>query len=88
MSPYELKVSASATRALMRLPEAASAAMIEFMTGSLLENPYRVGKKLGLELEGYLGARRGAYRVIYRVEDERVVRVVRIDHRADIYRSR
>lgn len=85
---YELKVSASAARSLARLPEAASAAIIEFMFGPLVENPSRVGRQLGLELEGYLGARRGVYRIIYRVENDRFVRVVRIDHRADIYRSR
>ena len=88
MAAYELKVSASAARALIRLPEAASAAIIEFFTGPLLDNPHRVGKPLGLDLEGYYGERRGAYRIIYRVEEERVVRVVRIDHRADVYRSR
>jgi mRNA interferase RelE/StbE len=86
--PYELKLSSSAERSIVRLPEFAAAAIISFMTGPLLENPHRVGKALNLELEGYLGARRGAYRVVYRIEDERIVRVLRIDHRADIYRSR
>jgi mRNA-degrading endonuclease RelE of RelBE toxin-antitoxin system len=85
---YELRVSANASRALARLPEAAATAIVEFMSGSLLDNPHRVGKRLRLELEGYLGGRRGAYRIVYRVEDERFVRVVRIDHRADIYRRR
>jgi mRNA-degrading endonuclease RelE of RelBE toxin-antitoxin system len=83
-----MKLSASAARALVRLPEAAATAIVEFMFGALLENPHRVGKPLGLELAGYLGARRGAYRLIYRVEGERIVRVVRIDHRADIFRPR
>ena len=32
---------------------------------------------------------RGAYRVIYRIDGtERMVHVVRIDHRADVYRTR
>ena len=73
---------------LIAIPEAAAAAIIEFMTGALLENPRRVGKLLGLELEGYLRPRdAGAYRIVYRIEDEQIVRVVRIDHRADVYRS-
>jgi mRNA interferase RelE/StbE len=86
--PYELKVAASAERTLARLPEFAAAAIVEFMTGALTENPQRIGKELGLELAGYYSARRGAYRVIYRIEGDTVVRVVRIDHRSDVYRSR
>jgi mRNA interferase RelE/StbE len=88
VAEYELKLSAPVVRALLRLHEAAATAIIEFCAGPLLENPRRVGKPLGLELHGYLGARRGAYRIIYRIEGERVVRVVRIDHRADVYRPR
>ncbi|MDO8848829.1 MAG: type II toxin-antitoxin system RelE/ParE family toxin [Coriobacteriia bacterium] len=88
MSAYELRLAASAERALARLPEFAAAAVVEFITGPLLENPERVGKRLSLELEGYLSARRGAYRVIYRIADGAAVHVVRIDHRADVYRRR
>lgn len=89
MSAYELKVAASVERTLARLPEFAAAAIVEFMTGPLLENPQRVGKPLMLELAGYCGARRGAYRVVYRIDEtERTVLVVRVDHRADVYRAR
>lgn len=91
MGGYELQVAASAERALARFPEAAITAIIEFMTGPLLADPQRLGKplKLELELEGYFSARRGAYRVIYSIDDaECVVRVVCIDHRSDVYRPR
>jgi mRNA interferase RelE/StbE len=71
------------------LPLAVAAAVTEFLTGSLLDNPHRVGKPLTRELSGYHAARRGAYRVIYRIDKpERTVHVVRIDHRADVYRAR
>jgi len=89
MAAYTLMVASSAERMLRRLPEAAASAMVEFMTGPLTENPTRVGKPLMFDLEGYLSARRGPYRVIYRIDEaERTVRVVRIDHRADVYRTR
>jgi mRNA-degrading endonuclease RelE of RelBE toxin-antitoxin system len=40
-------------------------------------------------LEGLRSARRGAYRVIYEIEEaEHVVIVHRIDHRATAYRPR
>ena len=88
MPAYELRLAASAERALARPPESAAAAVVEFITGPLLENPQRMGKRLGLELQGYWSARRGAYRVIYRIADESLVLVVRIDHRSDVYRRR
>lgn len=89
MEGYELRLAASAERALARLPEFAAAAIVEFVTGPLIEEPHRLGKALGLELEGHLAARRGVYRVVYTVDDAQgVVRVVRIDHRSDVYRPR
>lgn len=89
MAAYRLMLASSAERMLTRLPEAAAAAMVEFITGPLLEDPARLGKPLMFELEGYLSARRGPYRVVYRIDEaERTVRVVRIDHRADVYRAR
>ena len=89
MAAYELVVAASAARILARLPEYAAAVVVEFITGALAENPHRVGKPLLLELDGYHSARRGAYRVVYRIDDEEMrVFVVRIDHRADVYRTR
>lgn len=87
MTGWRLEVAASAARSLARLPETVAAAVVEFLVGPLVESPLVVGKPLRREQAGYLSARRGAYRVIYRVdEDERVVSVVRIDHRADVYR--
>jgi mRNA-degrading endonuclease RelE of RelBE toxin-antitoxin system len=71
------------------LPLAVAAAVTEFLTGPLLDNPHRVGKPLTRELDGYYSARRGAYRVIYRIDKTaRIVHVVHIDHRADVYRTR
>nr|WP_241834611.1 type II toxin-antitoxin system RelE/ParE family toxin [Pseudofrankia asymbiotica] len=47
-----------------------------------------MGKPLVRELSGHHSARRGAYRVVYRIDDRaRTVRVVRIDHRSDVYHS-
>ena len=47
------------------------------------------GKPLSRELAGYHFARRGAYRVVYRIDDAaRVVHVVRIDHRSSAYHTR
>lgn len=74
----------AARRAIERdLPEAVAAA-VEFLYGPLAENPQRVGKTLRFELEGRWSARRGQYRVIYRIDDGLVVvEVLKISHRAD-----
>jgi mRNA interferase RelE/StbE len=72
-----------------RTAVAVAAAVTEFLTGALLDNPHRVGKPLTRELAGYHSARRGAYRVVYRIDEPaRTVHVVRINHRADVYRTR
>jgi mRNA-degrading endonuclease RelE of RelBE toxin-antitoxin system len=79
---------APARRQLDRLPESAAAAIVETLR-ALAENPRRLGKPLALELEGRFAARRGPYRVIYEIDEaEKLVRVVAIGHRRDIYRRR
>jgi mRNA interferase RelE/StbE len=91
---YTLSLASSARRVLVEGPPrglalAVAAAVTEFLTGPLLDNPHRVGRPLTHELRGYHCARRGAYRVIYRIDEaKRTVHVVRVDHRADVYRTR
>ncbi|WP_046469974.1 type II toxin-antitoxin system RelE family toxin [Allosalinactinospora lopnorensis] len=88
---YRLVVTRTTARALSgRLPEKVAAAVHEFITTSLLERPHRLGKLLLLPpYAGTRSARRGAYRVLYEIdEDERTVTVTSIEHRADAYRSR
>jgi mRNA interferase RelE/StbE len=87
--PYELIVTPPAQRAIAsKLPEAVAVAVIDFLTTALIESPHRVGKELRNDLAGIWSARRGTYRVLYRINDElREVVVVRIEHRRDIYRS-
>ncbi|MFG1921743.1 type II toxin-antitoxin system RelE/ParE family toxin [Cryptosporangium sp. NPDC048952] len=71
------------------LPEAVANAAYEFMTRPLCENPYRVGKQLLLPpLDDRYSARRGTYRILYRIDDKaRVVTVVDVAHRRDAYRT-
>lgn len=87
---YELVVAPPAARAIAeQRPEPVAAAVIEFLTGSLIEQPRRVGKPLRRELAGVWSARRGTYRVLYRIrEDPHEVIVLRVEHRSDAYRPR
>lgn len=87
--PYELRVTAPAHRQLNTLPEGAAAAVVEFMLGALLDNPHGVGGPLQRELAGMRSARRGAYRIVYEIDEtQRLVIVHRIEHRATAYRTR
>ena len=87
--PYTLRTTPTVRRALTEtLPEAVAAAAYEFITGPLLSQPHRVGKRLLAPLDDRFSARRGTYRVIYRIDDKtRVVTVVDIGHRRDVYRT-
>ncbi len=86
---YELRTTSTVRRALSEiLPEAVAAAAYEFITGPLLGEPYRVGKRLLPPMDDRFSARRGTYRIIYRIDDKtRVVTVVDVDHRRDAYRT-
>jgi mRNA-degrading endonuclease RelE of RelBE toxin-antitoxin system len=85
---YRVELTGAARRALTDLlPEAVAVACWEFIRGPLAENPHRVGKPLRDQLEGRYSARRGQFRVIYRIFDDRiVVRVIHIAHRREVYR--
>ena len=86
--PFKIVLTPPARRAIAgELPEAVAAAVINFITTVLLENPHRVGKPLRNDLAGVWSARRGTYRVLYRIQENRREAVVlRIDHRRDAYR--
>ena len=89
MTEWRLVVAGPAERTMQRLHERVAAAIVEFMLGPLLDDPERVGKRLQRELAGYHSARRGAYRVVYRIDPkDEVVVVVRIEHRSQAYRAR
>jgi mRNA interferase RelE/StbE len=87
--PYILRTTPTVRRALTEsLPEGVAAAAYEFMTGPLLREPHRVGKRLLPPLADRFSARRGTYRIIYRIDDKmRVVTVVDVGHRRDVYRT-
>ncbi|MGO9713047.1 MAG: type II toxin-antitoxin system RelE family toxin [Polyangiaceae bacterium] len=58
------------------------------MTGPLLADPHRIGKRLLPPMDDRFSARRGTYRVIYRIDDKaRVVTVVDVARRRDVYRT-
>jgi mRNA interferase RelE/StbE len=84
---YTVRFTATARRDLHKLPPRVLSAVIEFAFGDLTREPLRVGKPLRRELTGLYSARRGPYRLLYRIdEDHSLVLIERVDHRADVYR--
>ena len=84
---YQVQITARAARDLERLPEKVATACVEFIVGSLVENPKKLGKPLRDELAGLRYARRGDYRVIYAlIEANRRIEIVHVGRRSDVYR--
>jgi mRNA interferase RelE/StbE len=84
---YEIVIPGSVRRAISeKLPEGVAWAVIEFVTGPLLDNPYRVGGELRGYLRGFYSAHLGAFRIQYTIsEEDRTVILRRVEHRSDIY---
>jgi mRNA interferase RelE/StbE len=86
-APWSVQLSPTAVRALDQLPHKVAAAIAEFITVTLPTDPYRLSKPLRDELAGWRVARRGDYRVTFRIlEDDRVLFIGRVEHRAHVYR--
>lgn len=87
---FRVLLTPSARRALaVRLPESAAFAVLEFLSGPLADAPRKVGAPLRPPFHGQWRARRGEYRVRYRIDEtSHVVYVLDVDHRRDIYRRR
>ncbi len=85
---YRIELTASAKRALeVTLPQVSAVACGEVIRGPLADNPHRVGKLLRDQLSGRFSARRGEFRKIYQIfEDRIVVRIINIDHPRNVYR--
>ena len=85
---YDLVLTPPAQRAIAtKLPEPVAVAVIDLLTTTLMHQPYRAGKPLRGKLDGVWSARRGTYRVLYRIrEDPHELIVLRVEHRRDAYR--
>jgi mRNA interferase RelE/StbE len=81
-----VRFTPAARRAMARLPMPVAQAALALITGDLAAQPFVVGKALRAPMEGLYSARRGEYRILYRVADRHVL-IVDVRHRRDAYRS-
>jgi mRNA interferase RelE/StbE len=86
--PYRLVVAPGARRALSQsLPPTVAFAAWEFISGPLAERPRIVGVPLRPPFVGLWRARRGEYRVRYRIDDDAwEIVVLHVSHRRGAYR--
>jgi hypothetical protein len=60
----------------------------ELITGALADDPWRIGKPLHGPYEGLHAARRGTYRILYKIDEgKHAIEIRSIRHRADAYRT-
>ena len=86
MAKYSLEIKRSAARELENLPTKKDRRLVANQISGLAEEPRPPGcEKLGGDVR--YRVRQGHYRIVYEIDDaSRVVRVVKIGHRRDVYR--
>ena len=86
-TPYTIVLTSAARRRLDKLPLPVATALFEHLTGPVAANPYRLGKSLDTPFDQVRSVRRGEYRALYTVDDDRrIVTVLAVAHRRDAYR--
>jgi len=86
---WTVQWSATAARAMSRLPLKIVEAVAAFVDGPLALNPYRLTKPLHEPFEGKRSAHHGSYRVMVELDDDaRIILIYDVIHRADAYRPR
>ena len=86
---WTIELTSTATRQLAKLDKAAAQRIRTFLQQRIApaENPRTLGQRLHGKLEEFWKYRVGDYRIITRIEDDRlVVLVIQIGHRREIYR--
>lgn len=86
---WTIEYSRQAERQLKRLDRSVAASILDYMDNRVapLDEPRALGKPLTGGLRGLWRYRVGDYRIICRIEDERVtIVVIELGHRRDVYR--
>jgi mRNA interferase RelE/StbE len=86
MARFEVRIKRSVAKELLLLPRADNRRIVGRIQ-ALAEDPRPHGCEKLAGLESYR-IRQGDYRVVYTINDDRViVEVVRVGHRSDVYRD-
>jgi mRNA interferase RelE/StbE len=86
---WKIEFVPAAAKDLKKLGRSEAARVIATLEGRIatLENPRQLGSALSGDLSGLWRWRIGDYRIVARIEDERItILVVRVSHRREVYR--
>jgi len=84
---WHVDFSLSAQRDLNQVSARVGPSLLEFIYSGIAENPQRRGKALRGEMDGVWSARRGDYRMLYRIDEaSRTVQILRVAGRSIAYR--
>jgi mRNA interferase RelE/StbE len=87
-APYAVSLGQARRNVRGHLPLEVAAAAMETIEGSIAVNPYRAGRALDEPFDGYYSARRGTYRIVYRIDEAKhLVEIHSIRHRREAYRA-
>lgn len=87
--PWNIEYTPPFRRSLNSLSPKVMDAVLAFVEFTLPTNPYQMSAPLRKEFAHLRDARRGNYRVLLKIDDEKhTVYLIDVDHRADVYRSR
>lgn len=87
MTAYEIRFLPSVRKDIRKMPRAMLRRLQEALHG-LSANPHPPGAKKIQGYDGYFRLRVGDYRVVYSVAEEvRIIEIIRIGHRRDVYRN-
>jgi len=87
VAKYKIFVKASAAKEIEKIPTKKDRRRIIKKIKSLSDNP-RPGGSVKLSGEDKYRLRRGNYRIIYSIEDDKlIVHIVKVGHRKDVYRN-
>jgi mRNA interferase RelE/StbE len=83
---YRIELSPFVKKYMNDFSKEVSKRILDTIEKKLTTHPYEFGKPLKYKLKNHRSLRIGSYRVIYIIEEERiVVLIVEIDHRKDVY---
>lgn len=86
MAEFEVRINRSAAKELHRLPKADTRRILRRIE-HLKHDPRPVGSEKLAGRDAYR-IRQGDYRIIYVIDDDRIiVEVIRAGHRSDVYRN-
>jgi len=85
---FNLKFTPEAEKGFLNLPKGIKETVRKAIYERLETNPLAYGKPLRYSWKGYRSLRVSKYRIIYKVEEEKIIVIIfKVDIRKDVYKN-